>query len=194
MKHRTRILMSSVLTILVLMAAISPLFAQDKEIKAELPALITSCGQSPGPLKLKVFMKRLQMDHEYSLQEDGKPFKTLIIVTGASLKGMGAAGISIKDELERAKALIEEANKQKILVIGSHIEGMARRAQGAALGDNSDEMSIDAVCPASGLMIIRKDGDEDGRFSTMSKAKEIPMLAFEKNMELGDVLKKLFTN
>ena len=203
MKHRQIVMTGVWLIILFLMTSLSA-FAQDTEIKAGLPAVVTSCGQSPGPLKIKVFMKRLEMDHEYNLQataadlvkakEDGKPFKSLIIVTGASLKGMGAAGISIKDELDRTKDLIEEARKQGITIIGSHIEGMARRAQGAAPGDNSDEMSIDAVCPESDLMIIRKDGDEDGRFSTISKAKEIPMLVFEKNMELGDVLKNLFTN
>ena len=31
-----------------------------------------------------------------------KPYKTLIVVTGASLKGMGAAGVSMKDELARS--------------------------------------------------------------------------------------------
>lgn len=176
---------------------------QEKVAKAELPVLITSCGQSPGPMKLKVFAKRLKIDHIYNLQaaaEDliakkkaGTPFKSIIIVTGASLKGMGAAGISIEDELERAKKLIEEARKQGIMIIGAHIEGMARRAQGAAPGDNSDELSIDTVCPNSDLLIIRKDGDEDGRFTTISKNKNIPMIVFEKNMELGDVLKNLFS-
>jgi hypothetical protein len=173
-----------------------------QEVKAQLPALVTSCGQSPGPMKFKVFMKRLKFDHIYNLQataqdlisqkESGKPFKTVIIVTGASLKGMGAAGVSIKDELERTKALIAEAEKQGIKIIGAHVEGMARRAQGAAPGDNSDELSIDEVCPQSHILIIRKDGDQDGRFTSISKDKNIPMLVFEKNMELGNVLKNLF--
>jgi hypothetical protein len=178
--------------------------AADSPQKAGLPTLLTSCGQSPGPVKIEVFMKRLKLDFNYvagatantllEKKKSGTPYKSLIIVTGASLKGMGAAGVSINDEIDRTKALIAEAKKQGIKVIGAHIEGMARRSQGAAAGDNSDEVSIDTVCPASALILIRKDGDEDGRFTTISKSKNIPMLVFEKNMELEGVLKNLFTN
>jgi len=41
-------------------------------------------------------------------------------------------------------------------------------------------------------MIVRKDGDEDGRFTTISQAGNIPLLLFEKNLELQDVLKNFF--
>jgi len=202
MQRLSKSVVRAILFSCLLLLVSSILLVQEKVIKAELPVLITSCGQSPGPMKLKVFMKRLKFDHVYNLQataEDlianknaGTPFKSITIVTGASLKGMGAAGISIEDELARAKGLIEEAKKQGIMIIGAHIEGMARRAQGAAPGDTSDELSIDAVCPESDLLIIRQDGDEDGRFTTISKNKNIPMIVFEKNMELGDVLKNLY--
>jgi hypothetical protein len=176
----------------------------DAAEKAGLPVLLTSCGQSPGPMKMVVFLKKLKMDHVYNPQatakdlaaakSSGTPFKSVIIVTGASLKGMGAAGGSIGDEIARARALIEEARKLGIKVISAHIEGMARRAQGASPGDNSDEQSIDAVCPNSALMIIRKDGNADGRFSAISKARRIPLLEFEKNLELEQVLTGLFGN
>ena len=168
---------------------------------AEQPVLLTSCGQSPGPVRLKIFMTRLQLDYNLfasandlvTKKNEGDPYKSIIIVTGASLKGMGAAGVSIDDELERIKGLIAEAKKQGITIIGSHIEGMERRARGAAPGDNSDEMSIDAVCPNSAFMIVKKEGDSDGRFTTISKGKNIPLLLFEKNMEISEVLQKVFT-
>jgi len=164
---------------------------------ASAPVLLTSCGQSPGPVKLQVFLKRLGIDHEYKTDATAKDlatkkFKSIIIVTGTSLKGMGAAGVSINDELKRTEALIAEAKKQGIMVIGAHVEGMERRAKSAAPGDNSDEQSIDTVCPVSRLMIVRKDGDEDGRFTAIAKAKKIPLIAFEKNTDLSDVLKTLF--
>jgi hypothetical protein len=107
---------------------------------------------------------------------------------------MGAAGVSIQDELARTEALIEEANRQGIPIIGAHVEGMARRAQGAAAGDNSDELSIDAVMPESDLMIVRQDGNEDRRFSIISENQDIPLILFEKNMAMGDVLKRVFNN
>jgi hypothetical protein len=172
--------------------------AQTPAAKARAPVLVTSCGQSPGPLKFTVFLKQLQIDFEYKAEATaqdlaGKKFKSLVIVTGASLKGMGAAGISIKEELARTAALIAEAKKQGVLLIGSHVEGMERRAQGAAPGDNSDELSIDAVCPKAQFLIVRKDGDGDGRFTTIAKQAKIPLVLFEKNLELKDVLKNVFS-
>ena len=171
--------------------------AQPAAPKAQAPVLVTSCGQSPGPLKLTVFLKKLGIDHVYKTDATAqdiasKKYKTLIIVTGASLKGMGAAGVSMKDELTRTAALIDAAKKGGVLLVGAHIEGMARRSQGAEAGDNSDEQSIDAVCPRAQLLVIRKDGDEDGRFTAIAKKQNIPMIAFEKNLEIEGVLKSLF--
>lgn len=180
----------------------APLEAQSPAPTAQLPVLLTSCGQSPGPERVKFFLNRLKLDHEFlaqatvqdlvAAQQAGKPFGSVLIVTGASLKGMGAAGVSMPQELARTAALIAEANRQGITVIGAHVEGMARRAQNAAPGDNSDEQSIDAVMPSSAFMIVRKDGDEDGRFTRISGSEKIPLLLFEKNMEMGDLLTRIF--
>lgn len=175
------------------------LFAQT----AEEPVLLTSCGQSPGPVRLKIFLTRLKVDYDYNLmataqdlvsqKEAGNPYKTIIIVTGASLKGMGAAGVSVDDEIDRTKALIAEAKKQGLTIIGSHIEGMARRSAGASAGDNSDEMSIDVVCPVSDFMLVKKEGDSDGRFTNISKGKNIPLIIFELNSEISPTLQKIFS-
>jgi hypothetical protein len=172
-------------------------WAQPAAPKAQAPVLVSSCGQSPGPLKITVFLKRLGIEYDYKTDATDKEiatkkYKTVIVVTGASLKGMGAAGVSMKDELVRTAALLEAAKKGGVLIVGAHIEGMARRAQGADAGDNSDEQSIDAVCPKAQLLLIRKDGDEDGRFTAIAKKQNIPMVAFEKNLEIEGVLKTLF--
>jgi hypothetical protein len=107
---------------------------------------------------------------------------------------MGAAGVSMREELSRTEALLAEAKAEGITIIGAHVEGMARRAQGAAAGDNSDEQSIDAVMPNADLMIVRQDGDEDRRFSIISENQGVPLILFEKNMEMGDVLSSLFNH
>jgi hypothetical protein len=195
--------MSFILLFIVAVGLVwSPASAQKQSVKLEQPVLLSSCGQSPGPLKIKVFFSKLGVDYVYNLQasaidlvakkKEGKPFKSLIVVVGASLKGMGAAKVSIEDEIDRTKKLIAEARKQGMKIVGAHVEGMERRAQGAAPGDNSDEQSIDAVCPQSDVMLVRKDGDEDKRFTTISTGKKIPLVTFEKNMELSDVLKNLY--
>jgi len=175
--------------------------------KLEAPVLLTSCGQSPGAMMLKVVMMRVwpgimpppyeikelaSPDDLKSKKETGTPYKTLVIVMGASLKGMGAAGISMENELDRIGKLIAEAKSQGMTVIGAHIEGMKRRAQGASAGDTTDEQSIDAVAPNSNLLVIHKDGNADNRFSIISKEKNIPMLEVEKTIDLVGEFKKLF--
>ena len=203
MKCSSRLMVVPV-ALAITMTTAGALHTQEAPVIHELPVLLTSCGQSPGPERVRFFLRRLEMEHEFveeataqtliDKQLSGTPFKSIIIVTGASLKGMGAAGVSIRDELARTEALIEEANRQGIPIIGAHVEGMARRAQGAAAGDNSDELSIDAVMPESDLMIVRQDGNEDRRFSIISENQHIPLILFEKNMAMGDVLKRVFNN
>jgi hypothetical protein len=195
MRIRTLMFSAALAAALVAIGA-APLLAQATP-KAPAPVLITSCGQSPGANMVKVSLQRAGV--EYSYKEDasakdlaGKKFRSVIIVTGASLKGMGAAGVSMDDELKRTAALIAEARRQGVVVVGAHVEGMARRAQGAAPGDNSDELSIDAVCPNAQFMIVRKDGDEDKRFTTISQAKKIPLVLFEKNLDLPKLAEAIF--
>ena len=167
----------------------------------ESPVLLTSCGQSPGPSFVKLFLTRLEVDYQLleqataqdliDAQAAGNPYKSIIIVTGASLKGMGAAGVSMREELMRTEALIAEANNQGLTIVGAHVEGMDRRAQGASAGDNSDEQSIDAVMPNSDVIVVRADGNEDRRFTILSEANGIPLILFEKNMEMGDAFAKV---
>ncbi len=193
---------------LFIFTSYSILESQPEIPDVRLPVLITSCGQSPGPIMLKVVFMKLKLEAETkayeviesatvedlkAMKETGTPYKSIIIVMGASLKGMGAAGISIDDELSRTSKLIEEARRQGITIIGAHIEGMKRRAQGAAVGDNSDELSIDAVAPKSDLLVIKKEGNADGRFTTIANEKNIPMIEVEKTLDLIPEFKKLFT-
>jgi hypothetical protein len=193
-----------VLATLVLGLATNAAQAQAPIPTGKPPVLLTSCGQSPGPQQMLFFLRRSGMEHELSerataqqlveRQRAGRPVGTLIVVTGASLKGMGAAGVSMRDELARTEALLVEAKRQGIRVVCAHVEGMARRSQGASAGDNSDEQSIDAVCPKADLMIVRQDGNGDRRFTIISEAQRVPLLLYEKNMELGDVLKRVVQN
>jgi hypothetical protein len=164
--------------------------------KASPPVLVTSCGQSQGPAMLNVILKRVGVVYEIlplATPQDlkAKGCKTLIITMGASLKGMGAAGISIDDELKRIAELIDAAKKAKITIIGAHIEGMKRRAQGADAGDTTDEQSIDAVAPKSDILLVIKEGNGDGRFTNISQGKKIPLVEAEKNMDLVKELEKL---
>jgi len=163
--------------------------------RVELPIVVTTCGQSPGGLMISVLSKRinLQIDRADLLNadqlktkaEEDNPYQTLIITTGTSRKGMGAAGTDMDNELLRIKAVIEEAKRQGMVIIGAHIEGMARRA------DETDNASIEAVIPESNLLIVRHDGNEDGYFTKLSEEHGIPIIEFETNLEIVDILKEL---
>jgi len=170
--------------------------------KASPPILLTACGQSPDTSTMKVVIQKSKIPYDLvematvqdlaNKKSSGTPYKTIIILMGASLKGMGAAGISIDDEIKRTSELIDAARRDKIMVIGAHIGGMKRRAQGAAVGDNTDELSIDAVAPKSDLLLVLKEGNEDGRFTVIAKQKKIPMIEVEKNLDLIPEIEKLF--
>ena len=165
--------------------------------KASPPILVTSCGQSEGPSSLNTILKRVGVVYDVvplATVDDlkVKGYKTLIITMGASLKGMGAAGISIDDELKRTAELIDAARKAKITILGAHIEGMKRRAQGAEAGDTTDEQSIDTVAPKSDILFVKKEGNSDNRFTIISQAKKIPLVEFEKNMDMVAALEKIF--
>lgn len=183
-------------------------FSQSKLPPTKFPVLVTSCGQSAAPVRIKAIFKRMKLESglqtyivaDFAAAEDlkkaketGSPYKTLLITMGTSLKGMGAAGISIDDEIERTSKLIEEARAQGITIIGAHIGGIKNRAQGAAVGDNTDELSIDAIGPNSDLLIVIKEGNLDDRFTTISNDKGIPMIEVEKLLELVTEFQKLFT-
>jgi hypothetical protein len=175
---------------------IAPASGQGAAPKAAPPVIVASCGQSQGPAMLNVILRRVGVAYDIvalATPQDlkAKGYKALIITMGASLKGMGAAGISIDDELKRTAELIDAAHKAKIPVIGAHIEGMKRRAQGADAGDTTDEQSIDAVAPKSDLLLVIKEGNSDGRFSNIATGKKIPMIEVEKNMDLVAALEKL---
>jgi hypothetical protein len=198
--HRSAAFLAAVAFVFVLLPV--SLTSQGQEAKAELPVLVTSCGQSIGPTTIKIVLQQLKMAYDIdplatpeTLQakaKAGTPYKSLIITMGASLKGMGAAGIEIEDELARAAALIAEARKEGVKIIGAHIEGLKRRSQGAAAGDTTDEQSIDAVAPNSAILLVRKEGNADGRFTVISQAKKIPLVEYEKTVDLIPALEKLF--
>ncbi len=164
--------------------------------KVELPLVVTTCGQSPGALMVWVLCKQIKLpcDRADLLKaedlkakaEEGNPYKTLIITTGTSMKGMGAAGVDIDYEVARIEAVIEEAKKQGILIIGAHIEGMARRV------DATDAASIATVIPESKLLLIREDSNEDDYFTKAAEEQGVPIITFKETLDLTDIFKQLF--
>ncbi len=202
MKANLRICSLLIIGILLTTNSFSLGVGQAQEPKASPPILLTACGQSPDTSTMKVVIQKIKIPYDLvdlatvqdlaKKKSSGTPYRTIIILMGASLKGMGAAGISIEDEIKRTTELIDAARNDKITIIGAHIGGMKRRAQGAAVGDNTDELSIDAVAPKSDMLLVLKEGNEDGRFTVIANQKKIPIIEVEKNLDLIPVIEKIF--
>jgi hypothetical protein len=119
---------------------------------------------------------------------EGTPYKTVIIAIGASLKGMGASGLTVESEVSRLKKVIDNCKKKKIFVIAVHVGGTSKR--GARGSDN--ERMIDAVAPFADYLIVTTDGNKDGRFDTIAREKGIPLTMIEYALDLVDIFKQVF--
>ena len=110
------------------LAAQAPAYNLKSPIAAK-PAFLTSVGQSadlemvkvpPGPLEDSLQGRRAG---KRPLPWPPAGAKSLVLAIGGSSKGLGAAGISAEVEIERAQAVIAEAKKQGMKIIGVHVGG-----------------------------------------------------------------------
>ncbi len=118
----------------------------------------------------------------------GTPYKTIIFAIGASLKGMGASGLTVETEINRLKKIINYCKKKGIFIIGVHVGGSSKR--GASGSDN--ERMIDAVAPFADYLVVTTDSNKDGRFTDIAKENGIPLTEIEYALELVDIFKQVF--
>ena len=118
----------------------------------------------------------------------GTPYKTVIFAIGASLKGMGASGLTVEAEEARLKKLLEYCQANKIFTIGVHIGGESKR--GAPGSDN--ERMIEVVAPNVNYLIVTKDGNKDGRFTDIARKKNIPLTEVDYALDVVEIFKKVF--
>src|SRR5262249_26330335 len=86
-----------------------PAGAQEKP-KAVPPVLVTSLGQSLDGFQIQLVVRRAGIAFKYDPRAEVDKLdgvKTLFLAVGASLKGFGEAGITIKDEIVRAGQLLD---------------------------------------------------------------------------------------
>jgi hypothetical protein len=184
------------LTILILAACLTAAAAvpgaglpqQAPVARFDAPLLITSAGMGPEVQLAAVLAKRAGIDHALSKEAaagDLAGFKTLAVVVGASLKGLGAAGLDTAKEKERVEGVLAEAAKRNVPVILLHLGGEARR------GELTDSM-VEAALPSASLVIVLKSGNKDGLFTRLAEAAAVPLVEVEKTVDAADVLKAAF--
>jgi hypothetical protein len=118
----------------------------------------------------------------------GTPYQTVIFAIGASLKGMGASGLTVDSEEGRLKSLIDLCQKTGIFIIAIHAGGESKR--GAPGSDN--ERMIDAIAPFADYLIVTADSNKDGRFTKISEQRNIPLTTVEYALGIVDILKQVF--
>lgn len=178
-------------TLLIFSLFTAQSFAQANEknqLKFKQPVLITSAGQSAEVQLASVLAKRADLQYallKTAAAKDLKGIKTVLLVLGVSMKGLGAAGLDKAQEKKRINALIKEAQQRNIPLLCLHLGGEARR------GALSDEF-IHSFLPLVQMAIVTKSGNKDGLFSNICKEGNIPLIEVERAADALDPLKKIF--
>ena len=154
--------------------------------KLVAPFAVTSCGQSPGATMLNVVATQAKLasvnDNAMTVENLPADTKTLIITTGTSGKGMGAAGTDVNMELDRCLALAEAAKAAGMLVCCAHVEGMSRRT------DANDQASIDGILAIADVVLVIEDSDSDGFFTNYCNTNNLPLLKVPVALNAAEVM------
>ncbi|MFC2160386.1 DUF6305 family protein [Acidobacteriota bacterium] len=164
-----------------------PLTSQEKA-PFEQPVLITSAGQSAEVQLASVLAKRAGLNYSLSktaTAQDLVDVKTITLVIGTSLKGLGAAGLDMSQENERVSSLIKAARQFNIPILCLHLGGAQRR------GTLSDQM-IKTVLPFAQQVIVVNSGNKDGLFTEICTTHNIPLVEVERAAEALEPLKNAF--
>jgi hypothetical protein len=163
--------------------------AQEKaSFTANEPVLITSAGQSADVLMVKILSEKAGVDYLFRKTASDAQLdsvKSVIIVTGGSSKGLGAASIDKEQELERVKRLMRKANEKKLPLIGIHVGGKSRR------GELSDYFNIPVAEKVDHLIVV-KEGDHDSFFSQLGEKRHITVQLPEKINEIQSLLTEIY--
>lgn len=157
------------------------------EGKIQAPIIVTTCGQSPGSVMINMVAVQggFTSTNDNTLSSEAfeaGDAKSLIVTTGTSMKGMGAAGTDVDSEIARCEALIQTAKDAGLTIVGAHVEGMARRT------DNSDQRSIDSVLALCDVILVVEESDSDGYFTDYAAENNKPLIVVKDALEIASVL------
>jgi len=173
--------------VLAALSAGTPALGAD--VTLSRPGLITAIGQSADVNVVKVLLNtQLKLGLEFKpLAQVGDlaGMKTVVMVVGASAKGLGAAGLDMDKELGRTRALLQAARAQGIQVLVMHTGGESRR------GKTSNDL-IDVVVPEAAYVVVVASGSKDKHFQALASKRNTPVAEVEKLSGAGEVVKGLF--
>lgn len=152
------------------------------------PILVTSAGQSPDDLILKVMLDR-QLDQEVErdplAEKEGlEGMNTVVLAVGVSNKGLGAAGLNLDQEKARISSLLQAAKELDCYVILVHVGGQSRR------GTGSDEVAR-LVAAGADYMIVVVEGNQDQFFDQLGEEHGIPLKVVESRNDVATAVGEL---
>ncbi|MFP4177382.1 MAG: DUF6305 family protein [Acholeplasmataceae bacterium] len=177
------------------------------ELDPELPAeyagmaegdvFITSIGQSADLDTIWNLLSNVYDNDNEALEADVEMDALLeanqveagsvvLLVPGASSKGMGAAGTDQAAEENRAEAFAARAQAGEITIITMHTGGMQRR------GVESDPL-IEASMAESELTLITNGGNDDDFFSELAEEYDRPLYVYSGTAQLIPPLRTIFS-
>ena len=154
----------------------------------EQPLLITSAGQSADVQIAGVLAKRAGLSAVLSKKANGEELesiKTVALVIGVSMKGLGAAGSDPDQEKTRVMSLIEAARGKNIPLLCFHLGGETRR------GQLTDDF-ITTFLPSAKLALVVKSGNQDGLFLRICQENNIPLIEVERAVDALQPFQEMF--
>ena len=195
MKRRSYLLIVAMVLVLAASVGMHAAVSGAKPPKGAVPLLITNAGQGAGAKMSRVLVQRTGVvtDFEYNAEPtvadlQKKSYKTMFVVLGSEAKGLGASGITIDQEIARLNAMVAEAKKQKIQIVAILLEGKTRRGKPGG----ADERCIDAIAPFAQYLVVKKNGNEDGRFDAIAKKTGAPLTLIDDAIDFGEVVKQMY--
>ena len=116
-------------------------------------------------------------------------YKVLVAVIGTTDKGLGASGITIEDEINNLKQVIEAAKAKGMPIVAVHIEQDKRAPK---IPTNGNERIIDLICPIADWMIVCKTSNPDGRFDKIKADYGVPLTTVDSALEFSQLCSKIF--
>lgn len=117
--------------------------------------------------------------------KDGAKLPVVLLVTGSSGKGLGAAGTNWEAEKARGEAFALAADSNQMILIILHVGGESRR------GTTTDPI-LTAVCPSARLMLVVEGGNMDKYFTKASSQYNVVLHLYSRQAKMVSAFKVLF--
>jgi len=159
---------NAVLVAVVTVSVIAAIAGLGKAEIRHSAILVTDVGQGNNAKIVRLLLKKNGITDitfvEIAAPDDLEGIGMMIVGVGASTKGLGAAGLDLEQESERAANLLAAAHARSVKIVGVHIGGHPRR------GEISDPLN-ELVMMESDTFVVWIQGNEDDFFTRLAVTK-----------------------